>query len=606
MTKENKPIPNPQKKQNESQEQTSEGFDDLKIKYLELTSLFEINKILNSSLELRTILDNVLLTPMGRLMISKGMVLLADSNDILHIKNVKGLSTQLLGRQFSLQEIPKNSLTRDKLENRSEPFFDEFRKHGLEIIIPMIADSKYLGMMVYGNKFGKMSFAQDEIDFLESLANLAVIAVDKALLFEEVREANKKLDKKIQELNTMFEISRELNSSLEEDKIAQVLSFAIMGELLINKCIIMIDSHNQFNMVVAKGANREIKELDFSAIKTNLIEIFASGKTYIRLEDVKEKADLKEPIEILINGGIEFLFSMGRKDRVLGIIGIGKKINNQEISDDELAFLETLGNETIISIENAQLVDEMLEKQRLEDELMIARDIQKQLLPSTLPEIPGIEIFGRNVSSRDVGGDYYDCIELSDDIYGIAIADVSGKSTPAAMLMANLQASLRALSIDYRNPEEMVSIINNIIYKNTTLDKFITFFYCILDVKKRTILYTNAGHNPPYLIHSDGTLETLETGGLILGVMPDAPYQSATVKLKIGDILFMFTDGITEAMNANNEEYGEKRLEPLLSSLVNLKLVDIVSKVDDQIEEFVGNMPQADDMTVLALKVSTD
>ena len=144
--------------------------------------------------------------------------------------------------------------------------------------------------MVYVNKFGKMSFAQDEIDFLESLANLAVIAVDKALLFEEVREANKKLDKKIQELNTMFEISRELNSSLEEDKIAQVLSFAIMGELLINKCIIMIDSDNQFNMVVAKGANREIKELDFSAIKINIIEIFASVKTYIRLEDVNEKA----------------------------------------------------------------------------------------------------------------------------------------------------------------------------------------------------------------------------------------------------------------------------------------------------------------------------
>ena len=138
------------------------------------------------------------------------------------------------------------------------------------------------------------------------------------------------------------------------------------------------------------------------------------------------------------------------------------------------------------------------------------------------------------------------------------------------------------------------------------MDKFITLFYCILDVKKRTILYTNARHNPPYSLHSDGTSETLETGGLILGVMPDAPYQSATVKLKIGDILFMFTDGITEAMNANNEEYGEKRLEPLLSSLVNLKLVDIVSKVDDQIEEFVGNMPQADDMTVLALKISTD
>lgn len=603
MTKKTNPSAN-NSSENKSQETPSEGFDNLKIKYLELTSLFEINKILNSSLELRTILDNVLLTPMGRLMISKGMVLLSDANNILQVKNVKGISTQFLGRQFSLEETPKNSLTSNELSSYNDPFFEEFRKQELEIIIPLLADNKYLGMLVYGKKFGKMSFSQDEIDFLESMANLAAIAVDKALLFEEVTEANKKLDKKIQELRTMFEISRELNSSLKEDKIAQVLSFAIMGELLINKCMILIGNQEKLNLVVAKGVSQEIKEIDFTAIKPNLIEAFASGDNKICLKDIKLSPDLKEPVKTLIDGGIEILLPMISKDRVLGMIGIGKKINKQDVNKDELEFLEALGNETIISIENAQLVEEMLEKQRLEDELQIAREIQKQLLPSSLPKIHGIEIYGKNVSSREVGGDYYDCIKLSDDLYGIAIADVSGKSTPAAMLMANLQASLRALVIDYRNPQEIVSIINNIIYRNTTLDKFITFFYCILDVKKRTILYTNAGHNPPYLVNSDGNLKTLETGGLILGIMADAPYESATVELKSGDVVFMFTDGITEAMNEENEEYGEERLEPLLKSLAERNLDEIVTHVDDQIDNFVGNTPQADDMTVLALKIS--
>ncbi|MEE9170476.1 MAG: GAF domain-containing SpoIIE family protein phosphatase [bacterium] len=582
---------------------TQEGFDGLKIRYLELTALFEINKILNSSLELRTILDNVLLTPMGRLMISKGMVLLNDKNSILSVKNIKGVSTDLLNRQFSLEDYPQSSLLSRDLQDRQEPFFEEFRKQGMEILVPMIADDNYLGMVIYGEKFDRQSFTQDEIDFLESLANLAAIAVDKAVLFEDVREANRKLDKKIQELNTMFEISRELNSTLEESKVAQILSFAIMGEMLINKCIILVERDGRINLVVAKGVQDAIKELDYSLCKPALLGMFAAGQNHVKLGDLEPDPDHEEPCKILREGGIEYMIPMLSKDRVRGLIGIGNKINGQEVSTDELEFLETLGNETMISIENAQLVEEMLEKQRMEDELMIARDMQKQLLPQTLPDIPGIEIVGRNVSSREVGGDYYDCIKLSDHLYGLAIADVSGKSMPAALLMANIQASLRTLVLDYHETVETVSHINSIIYQNTTLDKFITFFYCILDTDKRSIIYTNAGHNPPYLLHADGSIETLEEGGLILGMMPDVPYQSATRELAPGDVLFMFTDGITEAMNDKDEEYGEERLEPLLKNMVQNPLTEIMDGVESSIMDFVGDMPQTDDMTMLAMKI---
>jgi sigma-B regulation protein RsbU (phosphoserine phosphatase) len=536
-------------------------------------------------------------------MISKGMVLLNDKNSILSVKNIKGVSTDLLNRQFSLEDYPQSSLLSRDLQDRQEPFFEEFRKRGMEILVPMIADDNYLGMVIYGKKFDRQSFTQEEIDFLESLANLAAIAVDKAVLFEDVREANKKLDKKIQELNTMFEISRELNSTLEESKVAQILSFAIMGEMLINKCIILVERDGRINLVVAKGVQDAIKEIDYSACKPALLGMFAAGQNHVKLGDLEPDPGHEEPCKILREGGIEYLIPMLSKDRVRGLIGIGNKINGQEVSSDELEFLETLGNETMISIENAQLVEEMLEKQRMEDELMIARDMQKQLLPQTLPDIPGIEIIGRNVSSREVGGDYYDCIKLSDNLYGLAIADVSGKSMPAALLMANIQASLRALVLDYHETVETVSHINSIIYQNTTLDKFITFFYCILDTDKRTIIYTNAGHNPPYLLHADGSIETLEEGGLILGMMPDVPYQSATSELAPGDVLFMFTDGITEAMNDKDEEYGEERLEPLLKDMVQNPLTEIMDGVESSILDFVGDMPQTDDMTMLAMKI---
>lgn len=579
-------------------------FDAFKLRFLELTSLFEINKILNSSLELRTILDNVLLTPMGRLMVSKGMVLLADKNNIIRVKNVKGLPNKLLGREFSLEDNPRSSQISADLKDRQEPFFREFREHDMEIVIPMIADGKYLGTLAYGKKFGQMSFTQDEIEFLESLANLAAIAVDKALLFEEVKDTNKKLDKKIQELNTMFEITRELNSTLNESNIAQVLSFAIMGEMLIHKCILLTEHTGSWELAVAKGVSEEVREIDFDACMTDLSGLFAAGRNHVNLNDLELDKEEFGTCKILVAGGVDYLLPMISKERIRGFIGIGKKVSGQEVSNDELEFLETLGNETIIAIENAHLVEEMLEKQRLEDELEIAKDIQKQLLPGTLPKISNIDIVGNNVSSREVGGDYYDCIKLDEGLYGIAIADVSGKSTPAALLMANLQASLHALTLDHQDPVETVSHINNIIFRNTTLDKFITFFYCILDVKKGSIVYTNAGHNPPYLIHSDGSMETLETGGLILGIMADAPYESEEKALKPGDVLFMFTDGITEAMDEKEEEFGEERLEPLLKSLYSLPLAEIVETVEKNINDYAGTMPQADDMTILALKMT--
>ncbi|HDL17957.1 MAG TPA: hypothetical protein ENH29_02775, partial [Bacteroidetes bacterium] len=497
---------------------------------------------------------------------------------------------------------PEHSLLLDQHDVSHDRFLREMQKHRIEVIVPMIAGGKELGFIAYGKKFNGETYSQEDIDFLESLANLAAIAVDKSLLFKEIQSTNKKLDKKVQELNTLFEISRELNSSLDQAKISQILSFAIMGEFLINKCVVLIKGNETFRVEIAKGitVSRETVSLCINSLP--LQQLFRDEKFYYFLDDEIPEDSFNKTCKNLIDNGIKYLIPMFSKNDIKGVIGIGSKITGEKVARSELSFLQTLGNDAMIAIENARMVQEMLEKQRMEDELQIAREIQAKLLPDRFPDISGFEIAAKNISSYQVGGDYYDCIQLNEHLFGIAIADVSGKSTPAALLVSSLQASLRALANEKAEIVAMVEHINQIICQNTTVDKFITFFYCILDVQAMTITYVNAGHNPPYLIRNDGSLHLLQKGGLILGLFPTAQYESETILMRKGEVIFMFTDGVTEAMNENEEEFEETRLETLLSQTHLQPAKALLNAVSDEVAAFVGDIPQSDDITMVVIR----
>ncbi|MFQ6112523.1 MAG: PP2C family protein-serine/threonine phosphatase [bacterium] len=192
---------------------------------------------------------------------------------------------------------------------------------------------------------------------------------------------------------------------------------------------------------------------------------------------------------------------------------------------------------------------------------------------------------------------------VNEQQYGFCIADVSGKGAPASLLMSNLQASLHALVHTGLEISEMTGTINNLIYQNTGLDKFITYFYAVLNLQEKTFTYVNAGHNPPYVFHKDGSFQTLEEGGLILGMMPNMAYEKGTVTLKSGDCLVMFTDGVSEAMNANGEEFDEKRIEACVLDNFNLSAEDVLQKIVSSVKHFAEGRPQADDITLLLIKV---
>jgi sigma-B regulation protein RsbU (phosphoserine phosphatase) len=243
---------------------------------------------------------------------------------------------------------------------------------------------------------------------------------------------------------------------------------------------------------------------------------------------------------------------------------------------------------------------EAAEREVEAEELKQAQDIQRGLLPQDIPQLPQFAIAGAWEPARAVGGDYYDVIRLSKDKLAICIADVAGKGVSAALLMANVQAAVRAFASDIFPPSRVVAQINSVLYTNTAPEKFVTLFYGVLDARTRTLQYANAGHPRPLIIHSSGKTTRLENGGALLGVFPDWAYEDSVVELEPGDLLLLFTDGIIEATTPGGEEFGEDRLIAAVQVPNERSLEDLQSHVLGQIRSFCQSQ-MADDATLLMI-----
>jgi serine phosphatase RsbU (regulator of sigma subunit) len=274
-------------------------------------------------------------------------------------------------------------------------------------------------------------------------------------------------------------------------------------------------------------------------------------------------------------------------------------------NEDELGDLAASFNDMAAAVKKGR--EEAIARERLESELQTARKIQERLLPDVMPEVHGFEVAGTSIPSQQVGGDYFDFLDMGEGQWGIAIADVSGKGIPAALLMANLQASLHAQVIQPGEVAEVTCRINDRLVESTDANMFATFFYGILDRVRSEFTSTNAGHNPPILLKHDGRVVRLGAGGLLLGFMADQDYAQESQTLDPGDILVLFTDGITEAVDTALEEvaenlFGEHRLLEVLRENQESSAREIQAAILRAIAEHTGNSPQSDDITLVVIK----
>lgn len=555
----------------------------------DLGALFEFSKHINTVLDLKIILGRFLLTIMGKILSSRSVLLLGKSEHLFEVKEAKGLPSSVAGEEISIQKPPHRLTYVHKEDARKAPYISYFRQHGIDFLVPLIAADNVLGVAGFGSSISKKKLTGKEKTYIMSLANIAAAAIEKGLVVDELKQANRKLDGRLQELNTLFELGKEFNTVLDADRLVKLLTFSILGHVGVNRYFVCLNRDGVMQLV----QSRLDAELDFK-----VFDFLSSIDSPARVEKLRRGYG-----GALHEAGIRLLIPLRMGNETKGVIGVGERMRGGEYSHADIDFLSSLGNLAMISLENARLFREAIEKQRMEDELLIAREIQRGLLPSVLPAIPHFELAAKTLPSKQVGGDYYDVIQLNQHKFALAIGDVSGKGTPASLLMANLQATIRAL-VPFGYPlTELTQRVNDLICDNTTSGRFVTFFWGLLDAETRTLEYVNAGHNPPFLFRANGNVERLNKGGIILGVLKTVePYQQGEVKLDAGDVLVLFTDGVSEAMNALSEEFGEERTEEIARECLGNSSQVLLSRLVEAVQKHSKSVPQSDDITLMVLK----
>jgi len=556
---------------------TSEGF---KVKR-NLTALVEFSRVINSSLDLNFILNNILFTCMGKFLAVKGLIALK-TNGSFELKSSKGISQELIAK-FPDINSKENFLENDGMKS----FMSKTRMMAVEKIR---SSEECLGFICLGEKLNQSPYSDDDREFLKTILNISATAIQNSKVLDQLTKVNRQLDSRVQRLNSLFELSKEFGLVNESTKVARLLVYSVIGQFLVYKFAVITFKDDKINFLESKINNQELeKSLEDPDLK-NL-------NSPLTKENIQDKFAELEKLKI------ELIVPMQVQGKTKGLIFLGKRINNLNYTNDDIEFISSVGSLAIISLENQRLFLEELEKQKIEEELEIAREIQGNLLPQKKPSYKHFDVVAENITSRQVGGDYYDIISLDKDNFCIAIADVVGKGVPAALLMANLQAFLKVICKQGMKLDEATGLINDLVSENITDGKFITFFWALLNDEKKSIHYVNAGHNPPLLIRK-GNIIKLEKGGIILGVMKTLqPYISETVELKKDDVIVMFTDGISEAKSVNDEEFSDERLEKFVVGITDKSAAEILAAIKNEVRKFTYGAVQSDDITLMIVKV---
>jgi sigma-B regulation protein RsbU (phosphoserine phosphatase) len=290
------------------------------------------------------------------------------------------------------------------------------------------------------------------------------------------------------------------------------------------------------------------------------------------------------------------------KSELKGLLTVYNKRGGDRFSEGDQRLLAIIAAQSAQVVENARLYEEEQALRRMQEEVRLASEIQLGLLPKASPKIPGYDIAGVSIPAQVVGGDYFDFIPVHQSKLAISLGDVSGKGLAAALLMANLQATIRAQTLLRLPPKECLKRSNSLMFQSTDSHKFATLFYGVLDAESHELCYSNAGHEWPFIFGASGDPVRLDVGGIVLSCMEDFPYEEAVVSLNPGDLLVIFSDGVTEAVNESREEFGEKGLSALIQKNLSESSRGLVEKIVAAVGQHAGNQPQMDDITLVVVR----
>jgi sigma-B regulation protein RsbU (phosphoserine phosphatase) len=382
-------------------------------------------------------------------------------------------------------------------------------------------------------------------------------------------------------------------------QVARLVFDAVPAE----RCIIMLrdDDAGELRVRAAEMHDHQKDVGEVRVSRTIVEEVVGQGRSVLTSD---AQHDPRFRSSTVTFQGIRSVLAvpLGVGERIFGMIYADSPFATSSFTEDHLKVLTTLGSVAAIRVENTRLLEEHLAQERFERELQLAREIQQRFQPTAPPAVPGFELQGISFPSYQIGGDYYDFILCADGRLVVALGDVSGKGTSAALLMSSLHAAVHAQVASCRPINETIGAVNRYLADNTPSNRFVTLFYAELDPLTGSLAFINAGHNPPLIAHAAGTLEQLGSGGPPLGIMPEFDYREGRTQLQHGDVLVSYSDGVTEQTNQKGEEFGTDRLHEVIVQNIERSAAAIRDKIEAALSAFAQGTPAVDDITLLIVK----
>ena len=456
------------------------------------------------------------------------------------------------------------------------------------LVVPLQSQREALGLLALSSEMAEG--IEDDFAFARAAAMYVSTLIANQRLTQEMREGDFQLKYRLWELESLYDIGLSIASTLNVDELADEILFRMIS------------------LTNARRAALYLREDGFKLYRS-----FGDVREGFLETEISEQL-LREGKPLTFQGGSACLFPAcetfvavpikGSNDAIIGVLAAADRETREggigAFEANELRLLSLFGNQVAIALENARLHRDALEKQAMERDLELAATIQSNILPKALPQIEGIEIAALSRPARQVGGDYH-AFFVRDGVITALVADVAGKSMPAALLVSALHAVLQLLFAEGRDIDEIATELNRHIHNWSAENKFITMVMVSIDREHELIQYVNAGHNPAYLI-VDGQIDTIKSHGLPIGILPGTRYVTQTRAFPAGSCAVLYSDGITEAENVDDEEFGNERLEALLEQHVDYGAALIRDQIADAVDAFVDEAPQKDDETLVIIR----
>jgi sigma-B regulation protein RsbU (phosphoserine phosphatase) len=499
---------------------------------------------------------------MGRLLVSKA-VIAVDLDGSIRIALARGVPTLSQGDVFT-EEIGRAA--------KLEQFF------------PIEQNDRAIGLLAIGHPARPLE--PEEEDFVRALLGLAASSITNAQAHEATVRSNEKLEQKVQELRALIDLGRGVSASLEPEDIAQMLVLTLAGRWIISKHGLVTWKSDHPEILRQKGC-----DLSF---------ILADKERWSQLlEPTLASADVPLPAGSL-------LLPLRSSAETFGLVVCGPRLNKQGYTDADIEFGAGLAAQAAVSFDNAWHFRDTLVRQQMEKEVALAANIQRDLFPAVLPQLASSDVAARNRQAKLVGGDYYDILPVQgngpDQPHLLCVVDISGKGMFAALLMSNIQATLRALLSHGQSLSDLAKQANNLLHATTPGNRYATAFLNRYDPVTGVCQWVNCGHNDGLVLRKSGEVEMMPCTGIALGLFPRIEYEAQTFELHSGDLLAIYSDGVTEANNAAEEEFSLERFVAVLKAKRDRPSSEIVDTVIQEIDAFVGEAPQFDDITLMVMK----